>query len=346
MSDLLTRLARRALGTAPPALHPRLPARFAGTPGDADSPLPREEWAETEAAPALASPRGAAAPAPAAHRAEAPVLRRPSSTGPVARTDPAAATHPRQPAAEQAPARPVLASPPVDGVLERFADGDDPHPSTLPAAAAHASPPPTEVSSADVDAGAHRPSSPPRSAPPARTWPERGDDGSHPLEQLVEAEAGEGLLMPRASSGPSRPPPAAGEDAAVATEGRRPSTGRAAAPPPPPRIAGEPGEPGRVVSRGDGGPVLRAEGETAAADGGRGVETPGTRAARPDAVRVAERPARPAAGERGGERPVVRVTIGRIEVRAAEPAPRPAARAGWTPPVLSLDQYLKRESKR
>ena len=48
------------------------------------------------------------------------------------------------------------------------------------------------------------------------------------------------------------------------------------------------------------------------------------------------------------EPPIIRVTIGRIEVRAImQPAPvaeRP--RAARTPPVLSLDAYLKQRSGR
>jgi hypothetical protein len=47
------------------------------------------------------------------------------------------------------------------------------------------------------------------------------------------------------------------------------------------------------------------------------------------------------------ERPVVHVTIGRVEVRAAPPPPPPpaTARAGWSPPVVSLDAYLKRGAR-
>ncbi|HEU4560202.1 MAG TPA: hypothetical protein VFS20_20300, partial [Longimicrobium sp.] len=74
MSDLLTRLAQRALGTAAPAVQPRLPSRFADAPGDAAPSLLREEAAEVEAfAPRIApSPR----PAPAAaHPSPAPVVR-------------------------------------------------------------------------------------------------------------------------------------------------------------------------------------------------------------------------------------------------------------------------------
>jgi len=55
--------------------------------------------------------------------------------------------------------------------------------------------------------------------------------------------------------------------------------------------------------------------------------------------------ARLAASRAEAERPVVHVTIGRIEVRAVTPpaaAPEPRPAPGWTPPVLSLDEYLKR----
>ena len=55
--------------------------------------------------------------------------------------------------------------------------------------------------------------------------------------------------------------------------------------------------------------------------------------------------ARPALPRAEAERPVVHVTIGRIEVRAVTPpapAPEPRPAPGWTPPVLSLDEYLKR----
>jgi hypothetical protein len=59
---------------------------------------------------------------------------------------------------------------------------------------------------------------------------------------------------------------------------------------------------------------------------------------------------RPTQGRDGaGERPVVHVTIGRVEVRAAQPPPPPPAparaAAGWTPPVVSLDAYLKRGAR-
>jgi hypothetical protein len=54
--------------------------------------------------------------------------------------------------------------------------------------------------------------------------------------------------------------------------------------------------------------------------------------------------ARPAPPRAEAERPVVHVTIGRIEVRAVTPpaAPQPQPAPGWAPPVLTLDEYLKR----
>ena len=56
----------------------------------------------------------------------------------------------------------------------------------------------------------------------------------------------------------------------------------------------------------------------------------------------------PAEPREEAARPVVQVTIGRIEVRAGHPpaAPQPARQAQWTPPVLSLDEYLKRGNGR
>jgi hypothetical protein len=38
----------------------------------------------------------------------------------------------------------------------------------------------------------------------------------------------------------------------------------------------------------------------------------------------------------------VRVTIGRIEVHAPTPAPPETPEVGWTPPFMSLDDYLAR----
>jgi hypothetical protein len=49
----------------------------------------------------------------------------------------------------------------------------------------------------------------------------------------------------------------------------------------------------------------------------------------------------PAAAERADE-PVVRITIGRIEVRAADPAPAREKRPPARPKTMSLDEYLDR----
>jgi hypothetical protein len=48
-----------------------------------------------------------------------------------------------------------------------------------------------------------------------------------------------------------------------------------------------------------------------------------------------------APGERTDQRPIVRVTIGRIEVRAAAPPSNPAKPASRLEPKLNLDTYLK-----
>jgi hypothetical protein len=44
--------------------------------------------------------------------------------------------------------------------------------------------------------------------------------------------------------------------------------------------------------------------------------------------------------------PEVRITIGRVEVRPHAPAaPAPAPEPPWTPPRLSLDDYLARSAR-
>ena len=51
-------------------------------------------------------------------------------------------------------------------------------------------------------------------------------------------------------------------------------------------------------------------------------------------------PSEPAARETPPPTPTIQVTIGRIEVRAAAPAPR-ASNARPTPPKLTLQEYLR-----
>jgi hypothetical protein len=356
MSDLLTRLAQRALGTAAPAVQPRLPSRYAD-PGAAERgpSLLREESVETEASPfAGASP---AVPAPRRRPAAPPADPHPTATHPAARRDPrpddpssidpsrVQSVDPRPRAAEaNHPPTPVRGSFPTEEVVERVVDADRPNPSAESRAAAS-----LLTASGEARSGEEMPRRPSSSIPSAPSGEQGGEDGFHLIEQLVDAED-EGLLMPRVASsrrgrrvrgaadGESAPSTRPREDGSPAARPLRARRTEAA--------SGEPLEVVKVVGAGDRDSTEAAEGEASAGEDARASAKAG--AARAEAARVAGRTARQTAEERPNERPVVRVTIGRIEVRAAEPppAPRPAARPGWTPPVLSLDQYLKRESGR
>lgn len=78
-------------------------------------------------------------------------------------------------------------------------------------------------------------------------------------------------------------------------------------------------------------------------------ETPGRRPAvivrAAPAPPPAARPSEPVARETPPPAPTIQVTIGRIEVRAAAPAPR-AASARPTPPKLTLEEYLRDGGRR
>jgi hypothetical protein len=338
MSDLLTRLAQRALGTAAPAVQPRLPSRFADTPGDA-SLLLREEEVEAIAPRAAPSPR----PAPAAHPSPAPnpVLRRElDSVGPrdAVRTRETDAVHPpREDAAprpvakptarpvEEPAARPVVPAAGIEQMVERVVDEHHPAPVRSIGSQSAASP-----AARPVDVDQPRPAS---AAPPAQSAEharEAGDGGFHPIHVLVEAEDDE-LLMPR-STVRARNVTQRGEDGASPP----------ASPTACPRREAESG----IVEVAEVAEVAETRAEHRERDADSTGTQPRGSVVRPEAVRVAERPA--AKAEEQPERPVVRVTIGRIEVRAAPaPAqPQPAARPGWKPPVLSLDDYLEREARR
>ena len=89
-----------------------------------------------------------------------------------------------------------------------------------------------------------------------------------------------------------------------------------------------------------------AEAEEARAEEARGTALVQQRSRTVPVAATVAQPQRPAAPQpqAAPERPVVHVTIGRIEVRAVTPpvAPQPQPAPGWQPPVLSLDDYLKR----
>ncbi len=324
MSDLLTRLAQRALGVAAPALEPRLPSRYAGaSPGD--EPAFVEESVETEATPSFISRRSAAP-----HRsAEPPVAHPPAPSA----------------AVEQG----------------RAADGSRRiHPPAVPPVL------PPRAEEAAVDA--HPPIDPPRRTHPADAAPARpaaGEDGLREVDAFVEAEDEFAPLFPpararrmdarRVDAGAGDPHlpralelshPADPADATDAVRAEDADAGRDAAP----RDDSAEDEGGlrevaKVVEReADGRARTRAE--------VRPMEVDATRRADGVPVRAVERgPGAESVDRREDDepaRPVVRVSIGRIEVRAAPaaPAPQPVARPGWTPPVMPLADYLEREAGR
>ena len=83
------------------------------------------------------------------------------------------------------------------------------------------------------------------------------------------------------------------------------------------------------------------------------MEPPGAQArspeppVRPRVATEAPRPEPPARRASAAEPPVIRVRIGRVEVRAVPPPQRPAPppRAAPRRPALTLDDYLKQRSE-
>ncbi|HYR10137.1 MAG TPA: hypothetical protein VEQ60_20355, partial [Longimicrobium sp.] len=207
------------------------------------------------------------------------------------------------------------------------------------------------------------------SPPPAvegRTLVDRGDEGFREIDAFVPAEGRGGEVDPPPSPTPPRPSIAVETRRAGTVDERRETGGDPPSASPPRKEDDGPvdavdARPAPVMV--EAAPARRdAEPVDVDADGGEGlreivtvVERGGTPSAARREIRtpiVGTRAApAPAAEAREGaeaQRPVIRVTIGRIEVRAAPqpPAPAPAARKGWTPPVTPLDEYLKRETGR
>jgi hypothetical protein len=387
MSDLLTRLAERALGRAAPPLEPRLPSRYADAPAGASdaffsevsaevdapspfSPAPRPPRAGPAAAPAPPRQDAAPAPTPSPHHpspfhapAPADVDAHPSAPPPAhASTEPSAD---RPAAAARLPETPAITV--ARTVVAREADpprGEDvptPPSSPEPNARAHASSPahPEPVRGESVS---HHPA-----AMETRTPVDREDEGFREVDAFVPAERrGAAVDPPLSPSAPHRSL-AVGTRRAGTVDERRETGGDPSSASPPRTDAGDPVDAGgprpaaavveaRAAQRGGLEPAVADE------DGGDGlrevvtvVERGGTastprREVRTPTVgtRVASAPAAEAREGAEEQRPVIRVTIGRIEVRAApQPAaPAPAARKGWTPPVTPLDEYLKREPGR
>jgi len=371
MSDLLTRLAERALGRAAPAVQPRLAPRFAD-PFPAPSLL-AEEAEEVDAVrprPALAA-RAAAPhhpPGPAAHPPAAPsrAEHRPAAE-PARTSDPAdaaaPASPPLSPPSPHASEPPLLATP----VRDDAGDADAGHETLFSreVVVEHASPPAASRMSAPRAGDAGDADRPPRRGevgPGDRDRAARADtDASFisradlPARPRDAEDDGDGLLMPRAASHAPRsglrddPPPPAPPFPAEAA--RQPASAPAGLAREAPAVADAAA---RVSANPDresaAGPVAREEQASA---GSNATRESGTQAVAVTRVRRADRDAAegdaamPAHGaEAAPERPVIRVTIGRIEVRAAPPPQQPAPRQGWQPPVMSLDAFLKREAGR
>jgi hypothetical protein len=190
---------------------------------------------------------------------------------------------------------------------------------------------------------------------------DRADEGFQEVDAFVPAEGRGAAVDPPRSANPQRPSLAFELRAPV--DARRETGGNPSSASP---LAREDGRPVDVVGARPATVMVEAEsarrdaepgdGDADEGEGLREVVTVVEREARPEARREARTPivgtrAAPAVETREeaeAQRPVIRVTIGRIEVRAAPqpPAPAPAARKGWTPPVTPLDEYLKREPGR
>lgn len=339
MSDFLSRLAERALGATPP-LQPLVGSRFAAPAEPADGFV--EETVEGEgSAPPLR--RGAADASPAAQpQPVMEAMRRADEAGPVLVPTPAPAESEGRPAVES-PAPPPVAdrAPSPDRAMtaeDARAVASSTRPFAHDAAALYARQVAPSARASELD-------------PPLTRTSDRVPAGraevSQRAEPLVETVRDGELLMP-ASAPPDRPAFAstapAREDGSTresGVEARRRVAGDAPGAAEPARQTGEPAddrEPREHASDALLMPVARRR-ESSTVDGDRATG-PRTDARQPWAEHAAARVEK--------ERPVVQVTIGRIEVRAVHPpaAPQPARGPGWTPPVLSLDEYLKREGGR
>jgi len=198
--------------------------------------------------------------------------------------------------------------------------------------------PPAEPRAAQLDAGAEA------RAPDLREQTQRA--ASSRAETTLRA------TEPAAASAPSAPvvPQRASSRAESAL--RMAETAVPSAPQRAATAAARPASITRSPAR-EAAPARASSAESRTGDGdARTADAPGTALApRPRSVPVAATlaslPTRtPAPQPQQPERPIVHVTIGRIEVRASTPPPapqpQPQAAPAWTPPVLTLDEYLKR----
>lgn len=107
----------------------------------------------------------------------------------------------------------------------------------------------------------------------------------------------------------------------------------------------------RRARRPDAASLRTGSASAGEADGASARDLPG--AVRPREIYAAEKGANTREAERGGARekatsaPIIKVSIGRIEVRALgrQTTPAPRARPGQQGPALTLDQYLKQRDE-
>jgi len=226
----------------------------------------------------------------------------------------------------------------------------------------YASPPPglalaPEDAAAAAPAGdgavAERSPRPPGAAQ-ARTAPTAGREASAAAADAAAASVQAPAVAPRPASAM---PAGVVERNAEAVQVQAQPLGRQ-----PPREAQERGSLERAVGS-EPGPGIRQLLAAGAADGSPRLEAavrealagrtanPGQRAVSPEMPPVFAKHESAAAGAAGtavpnlAPLPTIQVTIGRIEVRAAPPAPaRPAPRRAPASPAPSLDEYLKRGS--
>jgi hypothetical protein len=325
VSDFLSRLAERALGAAPP-LQPLVGSRFAApaepasfleetAEGDGFAPTVRRSVADTFPA---APPRPVAeAPVSAGEEPSSTLVPTPSPSPPPSES--------RTPSPVEGRTRSPDRTVPTVDVREvasssRPFEHDDaalPAREVAPSARASEANPPSPVRASSQVPAERAEERRPRAEPRRVTEP-RGE-----------------LLMP--ASAPPDPPVFSStahrqEDGSAplsGVEARRRVAGDSVDETQPMRQVEEPADDREHASDALLMPLAR-RGEAQAVDGDR---ADGPRA-------DARQPWAPVEKER----PVVQVTIGRIEVRAVHPpaAPQPARGPGWTPPVLSLDEYLKR----
>jgi hypothetical protein len=162
--------------------------------------------------------------------------------------------------------------------------------------------------------------------------------------RAVEAIARRTSVSARSVSGAR----AASSDTRAATSDARAESSHARAATSEARTASSEARAASSVSRSASPESRTVDGDARGADASRTALVPQQRsvpvAASVASVSTRQQPQPPRQAE--PERPIVHVTIGRIEVRASTPPPAPQVQPqpapGWTPPVLTLEQYLKR----